>query len=88
MTRKPHSDLPWKHRRRRVLDDVVLAPKYRAQPLPTKWEEDVDGELQPILAPERLYTRKDLIPYKRYYRLYQDKRYMLKRISLPSHTNV
>jgi hypothetical protein len=79
MARKPPSDLPRKHRQRRALEDVVLAPKYRAQRLPMKWEEDADGELQPILEPERLYTQDDLIPYKCYYRLYQEKRSVLKR---------
>lgn len=85
MTRKHTSDKPMKHRQRMSFDDVILAPKHPTRRLPSRWEEDVDGELQPIFSPkppERLYARDDLIPYKSFHRLFQDKTFVLEPLSI------
>jgi hypothetical protein len=79
MARKYSKALYGKSGRRRWVEELVLESKQSARRKPIEWFEDQDGDLQPVFA-EYVYTKLDLEPYRPYYRLYQEKKQVLKLV--------
>jgi hypothetical protein len=55
-----------------------------AKEKPVDWEEDQDGELQPIFAPQPLFTLEELEPYRSTPALFYYKKSLRKLVSRPN----
>ena len=63
-------------------DDLILKPKGVVKKKPIDWEEDDEGELQPIFAPEPLFTPEELEPYRSNRALFDHKKSLRKLVSI------
>ena len=76
MAPRRHFDRASKH------DDLILKPKGVIKNKPVDWQEDGDGELQPIFAPEPLFTPEELEPYRWSRALFDHKKSLRKLVSM------
>ncbi|KAI4694269.1 hypothetical protein J4E81_006485 [Alternaria sp. BMP 2799] len=72
-----HNDLILKQ------NDLILKPKSVIKNRPVDWAEDDEGELQPIFAPEPLFTCEELEPYRSNRALFDHKRSLRKLVGPP-----
>jgi len=77
MARRRRSNGASKH------NDLILEPKSVMKNRPVDWAEDDEGELQPIFAPEPLFTPEELEPYRSNRALFDHKKSLRKLVSLP-----
>ncbi|KAI4665318.1 uncharacterized protein J4E78_002778 [Alternaria triticimaculans] len=72
-----HNNLISKH------NDLILKPKRVIKNRPVDWAEDDEGDLQPIFAPEPLFTPEELEPYRSNRALFDHKRSLRKLVGPP-----